>query len=121
MIGWMFRALDRAGDRLDRGPASTPPRVHSDLSSTGSVEERQIPSTSTGNPEQPLRYFFKKCPRCVERVKRDAQVCKHCSYEFTEADEALVLKEEIQETKAVHGCQGFAVLVMIVLFLIAVL
>jgi hypothetical protein len=26
----------------------------------------------------------KKCPRCSELVKPDAQVCKHCGHEFVE-------------------------------------
>ncbi|NDC23789.1 MAG: hypothetical protein EB120_05035 [Proteobacteria bacterium] len=24
----------------------------------------------------------KKCPKCAEDVKKDAQVCKHCSFDF---------------------------------------
>lgn len=120
MIGWMFRALDRAADNFNGGSASVPSNVHSDVT-TGSGKEEPLVSTSTALPGRPLRYFFKKCPRCMERVKRDAKVCKHCSYQFTEADEAKVLGEEIQETKAAHGCGGFVLLVMVVLFLIAVL
>lgn len=38
--------------------------------------------------------IFKPCPRCAERVKRDALICRHCSYEFTPADEANVASEE---------------------------
>jgi hypothetical protein len=25
---------------------------------------------------------LKKCPRCAEPVRVDAEVCRHCSYEF---------------------------------------
>jgi hypothetical protein len=26
---------------------------------------------------------LKKCPRCSERAKADAKICRHCSYEFS--------------------------------------
>lgn len=25
----------------------------------------------------------KQCPRCAEKVRKEAQVCKHCGYDFT--------------------------------------
>ena len=28
------------------------------------------------------RIFSKKCPKCAERVKKEAAVCKHCGAEF---------------------------------------
>jgi hypothetical protein len=27
----------------------------------------------------------KKCPKCAEDVKKDAEVCKHCSFDFAAA------------------------------------
>jgi hypothetical protein len=32
----------------------------------------------------------KICPRCAEAIKKSAVVCKHCGYEYTEADFAAV-------------------------------
>lgn len=37
---------------------------------------------------------LKKCPKCAEKVKWDAKVCKHCSYEFT--------AEELEKARKEH-------------------
>lgn len=65
---------------------------------------------------------WKNCPRCAERVKRGAQVCKWCSYEFTEADEADLKSQEAEEDANAKSCQNgcigvFSVVVLAVLFL----
>lgn len=46
----------------------------------------------------------KKCPRCAEIVKRDAKACKHCGYEFSEADERAAKAGSQQKKEKVAGC-----------------
>ncbi len=31
----------------------------------------------------------KKCPKCAEKVKKDAHVCRHCGFDFT-ASQGLI-------------------------------
>lgn len=73
-----------------------------------------------------MRVLFKTCPRCAERVKRDALICRHCSYEFTPADEENVKSDEAMlgtKLKAdiaffKKGCIGTVVVGLVILALL---
>lgn len=47
----------------------------------------------------------KKCPACAELIKSEARVCKHCGYQYTQAEMAEQRKatEEAEQTVAT-GC-----------------
>jgi hypothetical protein len=32
----------------------------------------------------------KKCPKCAEQIKKDAQVCKHCGHSFTVSNDSTI-------------------------------
>ena len=57
----------------------------------------------------------KKCPRCAEIIKKDAYVCKHCSFEYSEAQIAADKAVDAQNKKnGALGCAGiFGVLLLI--------
>ena len=53
----------------------------------------------------------KKCPECAEIIKKEAKVCKHCSYRFTQAELAAQRKREEEEGRdALMGCLGILII-----------
>lgn len=47
----------------------------------------------------------KKCPACAEYIKSEARVCKHCGYQYSQAEMAEQRKQEQEAEKAVGiGC-----------------
>lgn len=49
----------------------------------------------------------KKCPRCAEVIKKEARVCKHCGYEYTETQIAADKAQDSRNQKnGAIGCIG---------------
>lgn len=56
----------------------------------------------------------KKCPKCQEKVKLLASVCKHCGYEFTPAELESSRKLSRTSNSVAVGCVSVVVLVLLV-------
>jgi hypothetical protein len=54
----------------------------------------------------------KKCPKCQEKVKLLASVCKHCGYEFSESEMEAARKEQANTNKFAAGCAVIVVAVL---------
>jgi len=59
----------------------------------------------------------KKCPKCQEKVKLLASVCRHCGYEFTAAELEASRKLQATNSKVGLGCALVAIIVLLVAFL----
>ncbi|MCW2392268.1 zinc ribbon domain-containing protein [Sphingobium sp. B11D3A] len=57
----------------------------------------------------------KKCPRCAEVIKKDARVCKHCGYEYSEAQIAADKAQEAKNQQ--NGAIGCVVLIVVILLI----
>ncbi|MEA1015587.1 OB-fold protein [Sphingosinicella sp. LY1275] len=53
----------------------------------------------------------KKCPQCAEVIKREAKVCRHCSYQFSDAEMAEATKHK---TNWVGGLIAIGAVILIV-------
>lgn len=111
MIGRIFNALDAACDKLDKKPTATNTTGRGSDLDNGPREQTNEAAIPRKRPLfagkwEPVRATTKSCPQYAESVKRDAQVCKHCSYRFSEADEAAIQSFEAQETDALIQLEG---------------
>jgi hypothetical protein len=62
----------------------------------------------------------KVCPRCAEAVKLNAQVCKHCGYEFTAEDsEAIRIERQKGTRQGFFGCLGCGGLLVVLAVIVA--
>jgi hypothetical protein len=65
--------------------------------------------------------IHKTCPRCAERVLRDAAACKHCQYEFTEGEMSEIAALKARESEEARrgaaamgiGCLGILALALV--------